>query len=32
LPNARVAQINALSAASAGIFGKPVQDLAGEDF
>lgn len=32
LPNSRVAQINALSAASAGIFGKPVQDLAGEDF
>lgn len=32
LPLPRVAQINALSAASAGIYGKPVQDLAGEDF
>ncbi len=32
LPNPRVAQINGLSAASAGIYGKPVSDLAGEDF
>lgn len=32
LPHPRVMQINALSAASANIFGKPVRDLAGEDF
>lgn len=32
LPNPRAPQINALSAASAGIFGKPGQDVAGEEF
>ena len=32
LPNPRVPQIKALSAASAGIFGKPVLDPEGEDF
>lgn len=32
LPNPRVPQINALSAASAGIFGRPVQDATGEEF
>jgi len=32
LPNPRVAQINGLSSATAGIYGKPVIDVSGEDF
>jgi short-subunit dehydrogenase len=32
LPNPRVAQINALSAANAGIFGEPVVQVEGENF